>query len=87
MLARMQPITALIEDPTMRFDFPSPDELRPPLITLDKAAVGYAPGARSSSGSTCASIRTTASRCSAATATARPRWRACSPGSWKRWTG
>jgi ATP-binding cassette subfamily F protein 3 len=45
MLARMQPITALIEDPTMRFDFPSPDELRPPLITLDKAAVGYAPGA------------------------------------------
>ncbi|KAJ8138140.1 hypothetical protein OY671_008647, partial [Metschnikowia pulcherrima] len=45
MSARMQPITASIEDPTMRFDFPSPDESRPPSITSDKAAVGYAPGA------------------------------------------
>ena len=41
MLARMQPITALIDDPSLTFDFPSPDELRPPLITLDLAAVGY----------------------------------------------
>ncbi len=41
MLARMQPITALIDDPSLSFDFPSPDELRPPLITLDLAAVGY----------------------------------------------
>ena len=43
-LARMQPIAALAEDPSLAFDFPSPDELRPPLITLDLASVGYTPG-------------------------------------------
>ena len=41
MLAKMQPIAALSEDPTLAFDFPSPDELKPPLVTLDMAAVGY----------------------------------------------
>ena len=41
MLARMQPIAALMEDPSLSFDFPSPDEMKPPLITLDLAAVGY----------------------------------------------
>jgi ATP-binding cassette subfamily F protein 3 len=41
MLARMQPIAALIDDPSLSFDFPNPDELRPPLITLDQASVGY----------------------------------------------
>ncbi|HUD95754.1 ABC-F family ATP-binding cassette domain-containing protein [Sphingobium sp.] len=40
-LARMQPIAAAIEDPTLHFGFPSPAELRPPLITMDMAAVGY----------------------------------------------
>jgi ATP-binding cassette subfamily F protein 3 len=40
-LARLQPIAELIDDPSLTFDFPSPDELRPPLITLDLAAVGY----------------------------------------------
>jgi ATP-binding cassette subfamily F protein 3 len=40
-LARMQPIAELIDDPSLSFDFPGPDELRPPLITLDQAAVGY----------------------------------------------
>ena len=40
-LARMQPIAELIDDPSLSFDFPSPDELRPPLITLDLASVGY----------------------------------------------
>ena len=40
-LAKMQPIAAMAEDPTLSFDFPDPDELRPPLITLDMAAVGY----------------------------------------------
>jgi ATP-binding cassette subfamily F protein 3 len=44
-LARMQPIAAITEDPSLVFDFPSPaDELKPPLITLDLASVGYAPG-------------------------------------------
>jgi ATP-binding cassette subfamily F protein 3 len=40
-LAKLQPIAALIDDPSLSFDFPNPDELRPPLITLDLAAVGY----------------------------------------------
>ena len=42
MLAKMQPIAALADDPSLSFDFPSPTELKPPLITLDMAAVGYA---------------------------------------------
>ena len=40
-LARMQPIAAAMEDPSLAFAFPDPTELRPPLITLDLAAVGY----------------------------------------------
>jgi ATP-binding cassette, subfamily F, member 3 len=40
-LARMQPIAAMAEDPSLSFDFPSPEELRPPLVTLDMASVGY----------------------------------------------
>ncbi|HEX4694706.1 ABC-F family ATP-binding cassette domain-containing protein [Sphingomonas sp.] len=40
-LARMQPIAELVDDPSLSFDFPSPAELRPPLITLDLASVGY----------------------------------------------
>ena len=43
-LARMQPIAAMAEDPTLSFDFPSPDELKPPLVTLDLASVGYTAG-------------------------------------------
>jgi len=43
-LARMQPIAAMAEDPTISFDFPSPDELKPPLVTLDLASVGYTEG-------------------------------------------
>ncbi|MDB5671729.1 MAG: glycosyl transferase family 1 [Alphaproteobacteria bacterium] len=44
-LARMQPIASIAEDPSLSFDFPSPTELRPPLVTLDMASVGYAPDA------------------------------------------
>jgi ATP-binding cassette subfamily F protein 3 len=40
-LAKMQPIAEMATDPTLAFDFPSPDELKPPLVTLDMAAVGY----------------------------------------------
>ncbi|MBO6783743.1 MAG: ABC-F family ATP-binding cassette domain-containing protein, partial [Alphaproteobacteria bacterium] len=40
-LERMEPIAAATEDPTLSFDFPDPDELRPPLIVADEAAVGY----------------------------------------------
>ena len=41
MLARMQPIAAMAEDPSLSFVFPSPTELKPPLITLEMASVGY----------------------------------------------
>ena len=41
MLAKMQPIAELANDPSLSFDFPDPTELRPPLITLDMATVGY----------------------------------------------
>jgi ATP-binding cassette subfamily F protein 3 len=41
MLAKMQPVQAMIDDPSLSFNFPDPAELRPPLITLDMAAVGY----------------------------------------------
>ncbi|HUP67029.1 MAG TPA: ABC-F family ATP-binding cassette domain-containing protein [Sphingomicrobium sp.] len=41
MLAKMQPIAAMAEDPSLSFAFPNPSELKPPLITLEMAAVGY----------------------------------------------
>ena len=41
MLSKMQPIAELLDDPSLSFDFPDPDELRPPLITLDLVSVGY----------------------------------------------
>ena len=41
-LARMQPIAAVVDDPSLAFAFPDPDELRPPLVTMDLASVGYA---------------------------------------------
>ncbi len=40
-LARMQPVAEAAADPSMKFDFPSPQPLRPPLVTLDHADVGY----------------------------------------------
>ena len=40
-LAKMQPIAELVDDPSLSFGFPNPAPLRPPLITLDMAAVGY----------------------------------------------
>ncbi|MEG3085951.1 ABC-F family ATP-binding cassette domain-containing protein [Sphingomonas sp. PB4P5] len=44
MLAKMQPIASMADDPTLSFDFPNPEELRPPLVTLDMASVGYTVG-------------------------------------------
>ena len=43
-LAKLQPVAASAEDASVVFDFPSPKELRPPLIVLDDAVVGYAEG-------------------------------------------
>src|SRR5690606_35020874 len=41
MLARMQPIAALVDDPSLSFAFPDPTELRSPMVRLEDAAVGY----------------------------------------------
>nr|MBA3835688.1 ABC-F family ATP-binding cassette domain-containing protein [Sphingomonas sp.] len=43
-LSRMAPIAAATEDPSLRFDFPNPAELKPPLLNLDGASVGYDEG-------------------------------------------
>lgn len=40
-LAKMAPIAELLDDPSLSFGFPSPEPMRPPLITLDMASVGY----------------------------------------------
>jgi ATP-binding cassette subfamily F protein 3 len=40
-LARMETIAPLIEDRVVKFDFPAPAELAPPLVTLEKVDVGY----------------------------------------------
>ena len=40
-LSKLEPISMVIEDPNLIFEFPNPDELRPPLITLSNAEVGY----------------------------------------------
>ncbi|MBC8012614.1 MAG: ABC-F family ATP-binding cassette domain-containing protein [Methyloceanibacter sp.] len=44
-LAAMEPTAASVQDASVVFDFPSPKELRPPLVVLDGVAVGYVPGA------------------------------------------
>lgn len=42
-MERMEPIVSVIEDRTVTFDFPSPNPLSSPLITMEKASVGYEP--------------------------------------------
>src|SRR3954468_7482859 len=41
MLERMEPLISIVEDHTVTFDFPSPNELAPPLIQLEGVDVGY----------------------------------------------
>jgi len=44
-IARMEPIVVDADDEwSLKFEFPQPDELAPPLVTLDKVSVGYEPG-------------------------------------------
>ncbi|HUB95994.1 MAG TPA: ABC-F family ATP-binding cassette domain-containing protein, partial [Stellaceae bacterium] len=43
-LARMEPPIALHNETVLTLDFPNPDDLRPPLITLERCAVGYGAG-------------------------------------------
>jgi len=41
MLARMQPIVQSADEAAVNFQFPDPDELAPPLISMDRVDVGY----------------------------------------------
>jgi ATP-binding cassette subfamily F protein 3 len=43
MLARLEPIAAVMEDPAIAFSFPEPEPLPSPLIALEGCAAGYAP--------------------------------------------
>ena len=40
-LEKMEPIVALVEDQSISFDFPPPEELAPPILVLDHVTVGY----------------------------------------------
>ena len=40
-LERMKPIAAIVEDQVAEFNFPTPDELSPPIIRLEDVSVGY----------------------------------------------
>jgi ATP-binding cassette subfamily F protein 3 len=43
-LARMEPISLAADEAPIRFVFPEPRELAPPLITIDHVSTGYEPG-------------------------------------------
>jgi ATP-binding cassette, subfamily F, member 3 len=43
-LARLEPVALAAQEPPPQIAFPEPPALRPPLITLERASVGYAPG-------------------------------------------
>ncbi|HWD58157.1 MAG TPA: ABC-F family ATP-binding cassette domain-containing protein [Stellaceae bacterium] len=43
-LAKLEPVAAIADAPPIELRLPEPAELRPPLITLEKAAVGYSDG-------------------------------------------
>lgn len=40
-LEKMRPINALVENAVTKFSFPTPAELRPPLVVINKGKVGY----------------------------------------------
>ncbi len=44
MLEKLGPPISVIEDQPVSFDFPNPDELPPPVISVDHGQAGYAPG-------------------------------------------
>lgn len=41
MLEKFEPLSVMRDDPTIRLKFPDPEDLSPPLITLEKAKAGY----------------------------------------------
>ena len=43
-LARLEPVALVGDEPPPRLAFPQPPHLAPPLLTLERVSVGYAPG-------------------------------------------
>ena len=43
-LAKLKPITLALDDATVPITFPQPEELPPPLLTMESVSAGYAPG-------------------------------------------
>ena len=43
-LARLEPVVLAAREPSPQIAFPDPARLSPPLVTLERASVGYAPG-------------------------------------------
>jgi ATP-binding cassette subfamily F protein 3 len=43
-LARLEPVATMSGETIFMLDFPNPDDLRPPLVTLQRCAVGYGAG-------------------------------------------
>ena len=43
-LQRMAPVAEAVDDASLVFDFPSPKEMKPPLLMLEDVSVGYVPG-------------------------------------------
>src|SRR5690606_25904466 len=44
MIEKLEPVVLLASEKEVGFDFPSPAELAPPLITIERGEAGYAPG-------------------------------------------
>ena len=43
-LAKLPPLAPLVAEAGVTFDFPEPEQLAPPIVALDRVAVGYEPG-------------------------------------------
>ncbi len=44
LLEKLQPIASVVESQTVSFDFPEPEQLSPPIVSMEGCAVGYEPG-------------------------------------------
>ena len=85
LLAKLEPITAVIAEEVRPIEIPPPAKpLSPPIVALDDVASATSRVARSCGGSPCGSTTTTASPSSAPTATANRRWSSSSPGGSRR---
>ena len=85
-IEKLAMLPALTQAPDVVLRFPATKIPPPPLITLDRVRAGYG-STWCSTGWTCGSTLTTASRCSAPTATASRPLPSCSRARWRRMGG